>query len=84
MADAKAETQAPRGNNGQRLITGVVSAIIAGVVSFYVAHWQSQDAARQAIASQRVLEVIQLKTAGARLAAAPGGRFRGNMRVKYI
>jgi hypothetical protein len=54
------------------------------VVSFYVAHWQSQDAARQAIASQRVLEVIQLKTAGARLAAAPGGRFRGNMKVKDI
>ena len=25
-------------------------------------HWQSQDAARQTIASQQVLEVIQLKT----------------------
>jgi hypothetical protein len=58
----KPRRRLPGGITGNALITGVVSAIIAGVISFYVAHWQSQDVARQAIASQQVLEVIQLKT----------------------
>src|SRR6476661_3228313 len=48
----KPRRRLPGGITGNALITGVVSAIIAGVISFYVAHWQSQDVARQAIVSQ--------------------------------
>jgi hypothetical protein len=63
MADANGETQAPHGLTSNALLVAVASALIAAVVSFFVAHWQSQDAARQAVAAQQVQEVIQLETA---------------------
>jgi ethanolamine ammonia-lyase small subunit len=57
----KARRRLPGGLTGNALFTGVISAIVAGVISFYVAHWQSQDAVRQAIASEQVQEVTQLE-----------------------
>lgn len=37
---------------GNALVSGIVAAIVAGVISFGIAHYQSQDAARQAQAAQ--------------------------------
>lgn len=39
----------------------IISAVVSGVISFLVAHYQSQDSARQATATQQVQEVIQLE-----------------------
>jgi hypothetical protein len=39
----------------------IVSAVVSGVISFLVAHYQSQGSARQATATQQVQEVIQLE-----------------------
>jgi hypothetical protein len=63
MADAEGEPQAPKGFTNNALLSAIVSVIIAGVISFVVAHWQSQDAARQAVTAQQVQEVLQLETA---------------------
>jgi hypothetical protein len=58
----KQKRKLPGGLTGNALLTGIVCAIVAGVISYYVAHWQAQDAARQAIASQQAQQVIQLET----------------------
>ena len=44
-------------------MAAVISAIIAGVISFYVAHWQSQEAAKQAVSGQQAQAAIQLEEA---------------------
>jgi hypothetical protein len=58
----KPKRKFPGGLTGNALLTGIVCAIVAGVISYYVAHWQAQDAARQAIASQQTQQVIQLES----------------------
>jgi hypothetical protein len=58
----KARRRLPGGLTGNALVAGIVTGIVGGAISFYVARWQSQDSARQAIASQRIQEVIQLET----------------------
>ena len=45
------------------VVAGVVSAIVAGAISFAVAHYQTQDAARQALAGQQASAAVQLQTA---------------------
>ena len=50
-----------RGLTGNALTTSVVAALVSGVTSFYVAHWQSQDALRQAVISQQVQQLIKLE-----------------------
>jgi hypothetical protein len=49
------------------VVAGVVSAIVAGVISFLVAHYQTQDADRQAVsqasANQQVVVAGQVETA---------------------
>jgi hypothetical protein len=52
----------PGGLTGNALLTAVIAALVSGAISFYVAHWQSQDAARQAAAGQQVQALIQLET----------------------
>jgi hypothetical protein len=47
---------------GNALVTGIICAILAGVISFYVARWQSQDAAKQAVASQQAQELVRVET----------------------
>ena len=49
------------GNNA--LVASVVSAIVAGVISFFIAHWQDQDAARQAHAAQAADGASQVESA---------------------
>jgi len=53
------KTRAILTNNA--VVAGVVSAIVAGAISFAIAHYQSQDSARQAIASQQTQDVTQLE-----------------------
>jgi hypothetical protein len=62
QAGGDGEKQPGGGLTGNALFTGVICAVIAAVVSFFIAHWQSQDAARQAVAEQQEQEVIQLRT----------------------
>jgi hypothetical protein len=59
----KGRRRLPGGLTGNALVSGVVSAIVAGVISFTVVHYQDQDAARQAQASQQVQEAEQVETA---------------------
>ncbi len=63
LRNAKRRRSLPGGLTGNALFTGIISAVVAGVISFYVAHWQSRDAARQAIASQQVAVTVQLEAA---------------------
>ncbi len=44
----KPRRRLPGGLTGNALISGVVAALVAGAISFTIAHYQSQDAARQA------------------------------------
>jgi hypothetical protein len=37
------------GLTSNALVTGVVAAIVAGLISFAIAHYQDQDATRQAM-----------------------------------
>jgi hypothetical protein len=53
----------PSGLTGSALVSGIVSAIVAGAISFLIAHYQSQDAARQAISGQQTAAIVQLETA---------------------
>jgi len=48
---------------GNALVSGVVSAIVAGLISFFIAHYQTQDADRQANAAQQASAVVQLESA---------------------
>lgn len=50
-----------RALSNNALVAGVISAIVAGVISYGVARYQVDDAARQAIASQQVTELVQLE-----------------------
>jgi type II secretory pathway pseudopilin PulG len=45
------------------LVSGVVGAIVAGLISFGIAHYQDQDAARQAASAQQASAALQLETA---------------------
>lgn len=45
------------------LVSGVVSAIVGGLIAFYVANWQSQDSAKQAAASVQIQQIAQLEEA---------------------
>jgi hypothetical protein len=62
-SSAKPRRRLPGGLTNSALISGVVSAIVAGAISFTVAHYQDQDAAHQAISGQQVSAVLQLETA---------------------
>jgi hypothetical protein len=59
----KARRRLPGGLAGNALVASVVSVIVAGLISFYVARWQSQDAAKQATSAQQVAAVVQLESA---------------------
>jgi hypothetical protein len=48
------------------VVAGVVSAIVAGVISFAVAHYQAQDADRQAVASQQVAIASEVESEATR------------------
>lgn len=49
------------------VIAGIVSAITAGTMSFFIAKYQSQDAGRQALAGQQISVAIQLESAATSL-----------------
>ena len=53
----------PGGLTGNALLSGIIAAIVSGLISFYVVHWQSQAAARQAVTSQQVAAAVQLQSA---------------------
>ncbi len=59
--EVKRKRQLPGGLTGNALVSGVVAAIVAGVISFWVAHYQDQDAARQARAAQQAAAATQLE-----------------------
>src|ERR1700745_107701 len=51
------------GWTGNPLAHGVISVFLAGVLSFSVARWQSEYAAKQATAGQQAAVAVQLETA---------------------
>ena len=51
------------GLTSNALVSGVVAAIVAGGLSFAIAHYQDQDAAEQAMSAQRASAALQLETA---------------------
>jgi hypothetical protein len=51
------------GLTSNALVTGIVAAIVAGVISFAIAHYQDEDATRQAMSAQRASAALQLETA---------------------
>ena len=51
------------GLTSNALVSTVVAAIVAGGISFAIAHYQDQDAARQAMSAQRASTALQLETA---------------------
>jgi len=58
---AKPRRRLPGGLTGNALLTTLISAIVSGVISFFVAHQQTQDSTRQAVTGQQVQQVIQLE-----------------------
>lgn len=61
--EVKRRRRLPGGLTGNALVSGVVSAVVAGAISFGVAHQQSQDSARQAVAGQQASAAAQLEAA---------------------
>lgn len=53
----------PGGLTSNALVTGVVCVVLAGLISFFVARWQSQDAASQAHAAQVADGASQVESA---------------------
>jgi hypothetical protein len=47
------------------VVAGIVSAIVAGTISFLVAYYQSHDAAKQAVVGQQAQVASQMETAAA-------------------
>jgi hypothetical protein len=52
----------PGGLTSNALVSGVVAAVVSGVISFGVARYQTQDANREALAGQQATAVVQLET----------------------
>jgi hypothetical protein len=57
------KSRLPGGLSGHALLTGVVCVVLAGIISFFVARWQSQDAASQAHAAQVADGASQVESA---------------------
>jgi hypothetical protein len=51
------------GLTSNALVSSVVAAVVAGGLSFLIAHYQDQDAAGQVMAAQRASAALQLETA---------------------
>jgi Tfp pilus assembly protein PilV len=63
FAKPKRHRRLLEGLTGNALVTALISAIVAGVISFAVAHYQVQDTDRQAVASQQVAVAGQVEAA---------------------
>jgi len=59
----KPKRRMPGGLTSNALVSGVVAAIVAGAISFGVAHYQDQDAASQALSAEQASAVVQLQAA---------------------
>ena len=58
------------------VVAAVVSAIVAGVISFAVAHYQAQDADRQAVASQQVAIASEVESEATRFSQDVNSAFQ--------
>ena len=57
------ERRLPGALTSNALLTGVVCVVLAGLISFFVARWQAQDATRQAASAQQVTAIVRLEAA---------------------